>query len=309
MEPVFSITKNESGKELSKQGSDLFPCAAYDRDIRQYIAGEIPPHWHPEMELFLLTEGSARISFSDSEYDLRKGEGFFANSGALHGVASPDGCICRYRSMVFDPAILSGSPGSAFDLLYLRPFMEQGPASGIYRPGDDAQGAAVIRLFQSAFEACQSREDGYEFTVRHALSQIFLIFRKQASGLPRRKNDSQELRMKQMLTWLDQHYAEEVTVSQLAASAGICVRECQRVFSSMLHTSPVQYLNRRRVTAAAQLLVSGDTPVSEIGLCCGFGNPSYFAKQFRDITGLTPREYRKKYASMDNLPPLGAHFS
>ena len=100
--------------------------------------------------------------------------------------------------------------------------------------------------------------------------------------------------MKQMLCWLDEHYTEMITTAQLAEAAGICIRECQRSFANILHMSPTQYLNRRRITAAAELLLSTDLPVSEIGLCCGFDNPSYFAKQFKRITGMTPKTYRKK---------------
>ena len=67
MEVLYSVTKDKKGKETLTHGTSLFPCGAYNRDIRQYITGEIPPHWHHDMEIFLLTEGSARISFADSQ--------------------------------------------------------------------------------------------------------------------------------------------------------------------------------------------------------------------------------------------------
>ena len=98
--------------------------------------------------------------------------------------------------------------------------------------------------------------------------------------------------MKQMISWLDEHYMEMITVGQLADAAGICVRECQRTFAGILHTSPMQYLNRRRITAAAELLISTELSVSEVGFRCGFDNPGYFAKQFRRMTGMTPKKYR-----------------
>ena len=294
MEVLYSVPKDKKGKETLTHGTSLFPCGAYNRDIRQYITGEIPPHWHHDMEIFLLTEGSARISFADSQYDLQPGEGFFANSGVLHGVSCPSGTVCRYHSMVFDPAILSGAPGSAYELLYLRPFMEQGASFRIYRPQNSEKDERIARLFASAFDACSQKADGYEFAVRSFLSQIFLILREDSGTGSGRKNSQQELRMKQMLSWLDKHYMEEITTAQLADAAGICVRECQRSFSNILHTTPIRYLNRRRITIAAEFLVSTDLPVSEIALCCGFDNPSYFAKQFKAITGMTPKDYRKK---------------
>lgn len=292
MEAVYSVPKDTKGKEILKRGTVLFPCCVYDRDVRQYVTGDIPPHWHPEMEIFLLVEGKARISFADGEFDLEPGEGFFANSGVLHGVSASDREACRYHSMVFDAAVLSGVSGSAYEILYLRPFMEQGVPYRIFRSDDCRQGERISELFSEAFAACKEEADGYEFLVRNFLSQIFLILKGYSGKERNRKSSQQELRMKQMLSWLDEHYMEMITVARLADVAGICVRECQRSFVNILHMSPMQYLNRRRITAAAEFLISTDMPVSEIGLCCGFDNPSYFAKQFRKITGMTPKAYR-----------------
>ncbi len=292
-EPVYSIPKTQTGQEILERGTPLFPCAVYDRDIRHYIGGEIPPHWHHEMEIFLLQEGSAHISLADSGFDLRAGEGYFVNSDVLHGVSSPPGQPCRYRSIVFDPCILSGVPGSAFDILYLKPFAEQGGRAFSFRKNDGDAGDEIARLFRAAFQNCETEKSGYEFLVRDALSRIFLLLRDLSPLAKARPQNGREIRLKRMLAWLDEHYMEPVTVSQLAECSGICVRECQRIFSSLLHTTPVQYLNRRRVAVAAEFLVSTDMPVIEVGLCCGFQNPGYFAKQFKRLTGMTPGEYRK----------------
>lgn len=292
MDVIYSVPKDNKGRETLKHGTALFPCSVFDRDVRQYVTGEIPPHWHPEMEIFLLTEGTAHVSFADGEFDLKPGEGFFANSGVLHGISDPGRDVCHYHSMVFDVSILSGVPGSAYEILYLRPFMEQGAPYRIFRPDDRQQGEMIAELFSNAFAACEEEADGYEFWVRSLLSQIFLILKRYSGDVRNRKSSLQELRMKQMISWLDEHYMEMITVGQLADAAGICVRECQRSFAGILHTSPMQYLNRRRITAAAELLISTELSVSEVGFRCGFDNPGYFAKQFRRMTGMTPKKYR-----------------
>ncbi len=293
MEVLYSVPKDDRGKEMLERGTALFPCAVYDRDTRQYVTGEIPPHWHPELEIFLLMEGSAHITFADGEFDLEPGEGFFANSGVLHGVSNPGLDACHYHSMVFDASVLSGASGSAYELLYLRPFLEQGVPYRIFRPGDCRQGELMAELFSDAFAACREKGDGYEFLVRSLLSQIFLILKGDSGNGRSGKSSQQELRMKQMIAWMDEHYMERFSVDQLARVAGICVRECQRSFANILHISPMQYLNRRRITVAAEFLISTDMPVSEVGLCCGFDSPSYFAKQFKKITGMTPKAYRR----------------
>lgn len=295
MDAIYSVPQNNHGQELLDRGTPLFPCAIYDRDIREYITGEIPPHWHHEIEIFLLIDGSAHISLADTEFDLQSGDGCLINADVLHGVSCPFDSGCHYHSIVFDPCIIFGAPGSAYDLLYVRPFMNQGGPAWLFQSGGQTCGQVITALFHTAFHACENEADGYEFIVRDALSRIFLLLKENLQGTPGKQSSYQEHRMKQMLSWLDEHYMEQVSISQLADAAGICVRECQRSFSDMLHTTPMKYLARRRVTMAAELLVSTDLAVSEIGLSCGFDNPSYFAKQFKHITGLTPRSYRQKY--------------
>lgn len=81
-------------------------------------------------------------------------------------------------------------------------------------------------------------------------------------------------------------------ITDIADAAGICTRECQRIFRQYLHYSPIGYIRRKRIFNAAQLLSDTDRPVTDIALDCGFSNTSYFSKQFRELMGSTPGEYR-----------------
>jgi AraC-like DNA-binding protein len=56
----------------------------------------------------------------------------------------------------------------------------------------------------------------------------------------------------------------------------------------------VQLLNEIRISHACRLLAEEDLPVAEICYTCGFNNVSYFIRQFKGITGLTPLSYKKK---------------
>lgn len=292
----FSTPLGHDGREILQHGTPLFPCATYSRDIHQFIAGEIIPHWHQEVEIFLLDEGRVHITLMDQAFDLRSGEGYFINSNILHGILCRSDTPCRYRSIVFDPAIVSGPPGSAFDLLYVRPFLEQGAPVWLFQSGSPYDVSVLTGHFNAAYQACEEKPAGYEFFVRDALSHILLLLREPHQPLSRKPENQQEVRMKQMLSWLDAHFGEPITIARLAGVANICVRECQRSFSNLLHSSPMQYVARRRVSAAAELLISTDLPILEIGLRCGLENPSYFTKQFKEITGMTPSEYRKRIA-------------
>lgn len=249
----------------------------------------IPSHWHREMELFLMVEGSAQMGVGDETYDISTGEGYFINSEALHSFAFVKGEV-QYRSFLFDPGIIAGAPGSVFDSVYVRPMLEEGPALLKFCPQEDA---AFFQEFQKVFEACAEEPPGFEFEARAALSRILLLAREKGQVLPNRKvTTAQESRVKEMLYWMEEHLGEPLTVGDIAGQANICARACQKAFRRYLHCSPMEYLQRRRIFTAAERLALSDQPITSIALDCGFSSPSYFSKQFKAQMGITPAEYR-----------------
>ena len=83
-----------------------------------------------------------------------------------------------------------------------------------------------------------------------------------------------------------------LTVAQIAASASVSKSECLRCFRASIGATPIQYLRQFRVQKAAELLVGTRLKISDVGAQCGFQEPSYFIKTFRELMGRTPAAYR-----------------
>jgi len=101
-------------------------------------------------------------------------------------------------------------------------------------------------------------------------------------------------RIKAMLSHIEQHFSEPVTLTDIAAAANISTRECTRCFRSVIGETPFGYLTRVRVSAAAAMLAERDCTVTEAAMACGFDNLSYFAKVFRRAMGITPKAYQQQ---------------
>ena len=67
-----------------------------------------------------------------------------------------------------------------------------------------------------------------------------------------------------------------------------------RLFKQSIGMTPHQYLSQQRVERAKQLLKKTDRLIIDIALECGFSSHSHLSKQFRQITGITPKAYRLK---------------
>jgi len=104
--------------------------------------------------------------------------------------------------------------------------------------------------------------------------------------------------MKPVLEYIESHYSTAVTLEDLAQVAGMNPKYFCRVFRSLIHHSPVDYLNFYRIEQAANLLDSTDLPVTEVGNRCGFWESSYFTKVFKKYKGTTPAAYRRDLRAM-----------
>ena len=108
--------------------------------------------------------------------------------------------------------------------------------------------------------------------------------------------DSNTLRTKQILRYIAAHYAEDITLEDLAQSAHCSKSACLRAFRLLMKTTPYKYLIEYRLEQAALLLRQTQTPIGEIAEAVGFHQFSLFGKSFKRMTGQTPKEYRKAQA-------------
>lgn len=113
-----STTTNEQGRELAQHGTAFFPVACYHDDLSRE---PVPWHWHPEFELFTVSEGAAAVAAGTERFIVRPGEGIFINSGVLHAVWDHEKSGCRLHSAVFHPRLVGGSADSIFWQNYVGP--------------------------------------------------------------------------------------------------------------------------------------------------------------------------------------------
>jgi transcriptional regulator GlxA family with amidase domain len=88
------------------------------------------------------------------------------------------------------------------------------------------------------------------------------------------------------------HLNEKITNAALAEIAGLSICHFARVFKHTEGMSPHQYVLHCRVNRAQELLAGTEMPLSEIAIAAGFSDQSHYTRCFREIIGVTPREYR-----------------
>lgn len=287
-----SVETDARQRQLKAFGSPQFPVYCSETDL---AALSIPWHWHDELEVDFPIAGRAQLTVDGADRILEPGECLFVNAGAVHCIRPASPAPCILHAIVFHPRLVGGSPESVYWQEYLKPLLGGGPGCFL-GTGEDWQTEAMEQI-KTAWRACEEEKRGYEFTVRSALSRLAFLLSEHRPSMekkPSEKARREMARIKTMLQFIQVHYGEPLTAAEIAGSAAVSESECLRCFRNVIGTTPVQYLNQYRIQRAAELLLSTDCKIMEIGLQCGFQEMGWFARTFRKVKGCTPSEYRRR---------------
>jgi len=98
-----------------------------------------------------------------------------------------------------------------------------------------------------------------------------------------------------LLNWMQDNLARDLTLSGIAAHAGMSTRTLMRRFREQTGDTPLQWLHRARVRRAQHLLETTRYPVERIAAQVGFGSPTAFRDRFKRVTGVSPHTYRRTF--------------
>jgi AraC family transcriptional regulator len=133
------------------------------------------------------------------------------------------------------------------------------------------------------------------FAVARAMLRVRGRSEKQAARIPAKKLSTRLELYKRLLRgrdFLDSFHAEDLPLNEVAHAACVSPYHFHRLFREVFRETPNQYLQRKRLERARELLKSTDRGVTEISMDVGFESSTSFSALFRRSFGCSPREYR-----------------
>jgi AraC family transcriptional regulator len=121
------------------------------------------------------------------------------------------------------------------------------------------------------------------------------VFRAYGEGLSRSPpviGGLGALRLRRVVDYIEAHLAEDISLRDLAAQAGLSTHHFGEAFKASTGTSPYRYLIERRILRAKELLLGAEQSIAEIAISVGFASHSHFSDNFRRLTGTTPSRFR-----------------
>ena len=138
---------------------------------------------------------------------------------------------------------------------------------------------------------------GFEVAI-HTAKSFVLDYRRDnqlSYSLLHISHPHQDSLVKDVQTWLEQHFAENITLEELSIRFNVTTRTLIRRFNAVLGTAPNQYLQAIRIEAAQKRLEETENSIDFVMHQVGYQDASSFRRLFRKKTGLTPLEYRRRF--------------
>lgn len=211
-----------------------------------------------------------------------------------HGEQSGD---CSYLSVTFHPRLLYGYSSSVMQTKYMNRILKSPSLASVhFVPEEDWQGR-VLGLMEQIRLVDQEHPVSEELQIQIALLQIWQEIYEHVeiseSGLTENGRDTERIR--RIMEYIQKHYAEKITLEDLAEQIHLCRSESCRLFKRYMKESMFDYLLDYRVERSLELLRCPDLDVTQIAGRVGFSSPGYYSKIFKRKMGCTPLEYRKSH--------------
>ena len=264
-----------------------FPLQIYrvDRSHERFV---MPLHWHSEFEIIKIKKGSFVLHADNAAFTLSEGQTAFLSGGTLHR-GEPDGEDCVYDCAVFDLDMLRRKSGGS-DV-----FREviSGTKCVAVTPAPSKE---LERLAKKLF-----RDEDSPYRALEVYECLFgLFFHLCSEGAvyddPKARVISSKLIT--VLDYIDLHFAEHISLSELASLGGLNEKYFCKVFKEHTGKTAVDYINYVRVQNAALLLSRRRCSVTDAALDCGFGDSGYFCRVFKKYKGISPKEYAKRSGNL-----------
>lgn len=300
---VKEIIRDKDFMELSAHGTEEFPiqfCTGIYNDFEQ---GHIDWHWHKEFEIAVVTQGGARYYVEDVCYSLRAGDGIIINSNSLHMSESFAKTLeTSMLTIVMDAEFIAPVKSVIYQKC-IQKIMGDPWLKCVPLKQDVPWQRDIIQIVLRTYDEYREGAEGAELRIHCLMCEIWQHLLRHTEDLERsnftRAARTTQIRLRQMLTYIQKHYSEKIALEQIAAAANISKSECLNCFQKGLGISPVNYAVNYRLEQAIHLLITTDKPILEIANLCGFESASYFGKAFRGKTGLSPKEYRRQFCAGD----------
>ncbi len=238
-----------------------------------HVPGEIRTHAHPHAHIIIPLQDPFYIKFDNQEHNIAAGQLGFVPPGVTHTY----GCSGRALTLNIPAEMIKAS-----DLV----FLTENSLRDI-----DTRLAPLIALIRQETEENIQNPDSLRYLFYYLYDK--LVEQGRLSSL----------------RYMEEHYAQEITIRELAALENYNVSYYTEWFKKNVGCLPSDYLRMIRIKKAKEILATTRYRIIDVAMQVGYYNSSSFTRAFREVEGITPGQYRKSIRKIQTsealLPVMG----
>lgn len=275
---------NRARSRMARRTYDIFHC-------RDAYPDEQMLHHHDFYEVNLLLAGSVTYNIESRVYHLTVGDLLLIGPNELHQpIQNEERGGCERLIVWIDKAYLQQYANFGFDLTACFDNTRQEHTNCLRFADESMQ--RVAALMERCIEENASEDFGSRMMADTLMVQIMILINRMADKgfRPGELRDKSDSLVSNVLGYINDHYAEELTLDALANKFFISKYHLSREFVRLAGTSVHRYITQKRLVIAKQLLSEGK-PSSAVYQQCGFGDYSNFYRAFKAEYGISPKEF------------------
>lgn len=283
-------------QEQLPHGNAMFPFMIHEVSSDTRTEERITCHWHEEIEILVVTKGSAVLILNNDRYELKEGYVAFILPNHLHLVTALLGDTFDFYAVVFHPDLLSSFIQDVIQQQYFDSVLQENILFPTVLSAQEAKEFGIADVLSDIYALFAKKEPCFELLIKarlYVVWSLYYLHGTSSASVSERTSDYRIALVKSIIDYIHTHYESQITLDILAAYFHLSREHLCRLFKKMTRMSPIEYLNFYRISTSTRLLRETDHEISDIALEIGFNNISYFNRTFKRYMHVTPGEYRK----------------
>ena len=288
----MNILEYENYQEKKSHADISFPYNTYLCSIPLDFE-RVPLHWHDDMEIIYIKKGHGFVTVDFKQYKVSGSTIVLILPGQIHSIDQYDDLSMEYENIIFDVGMLFSKKEDTSISEFLRPLLGGKITVPTVFTTVSEHYEAVSSCIDACDEICKTKPVGYDLYIKSKLYEFFFVLSNRCRNEKNPRSVKSLEKIKTITKYVETHYAEKITIADIAAVADFSESHFMRYFKETMGTSFIDYLKEYRLTMAARMLLVSDSSILSISEEVGFDNLSYFNRAFKKHYGITPSQYRK----------------
>lgn len=282
------IVKKEDGSELVNYQNDDFPSYLHVGSVFPGASWTNKPHFHEDLEFITITKGNTGYNINGEKIHLEEGDTLMVNSNQIHYSFATQEENCSYFIAILHPSLLCSS--YYVQAHFVEPVINNRNIPYVLIKHDDPFSDKIYYDVENLIDAIDS-EISITICFLNLFKHIFSWCRGQYLLDKHVTTVSTDSAFKIMLKYIKTHYAETITLDDIAKTGGVGKTHCNTLFKRFTGSSPIDCLNRYRAERVAYYVTNTKMTMGEIAEKTGFSGASYMSETFKKFYGVSPRSY------------------